>query len=70
MSEDKNLKIKDTSRATKERRSQMGCRVFSVKVQENRLSRAKDEEIMLESAECLRQYLRKLNKLSSTLRGE
>lgn len=31
-------------------------------------SRTKDEEIMLESAECLRQYLRKLNKLSSTLR--
>lgn len=31
-------------------------------------SRTKDEEIMLESAECLRQYLRKLNKLTSTLR--
>lgn len=31
-------------------------------------SRTKDEEIMLGSAECLRQYLRKLNKLSSTLR--
>lgn len=31
-------------------------------------SRTKDGEIMLESAECLRQYLRKLNKLSSTLR--
>ena len=29
-------------------------------------SRTKDEDIMLESAECLRQYLRKLNKLSST----
>ena len=27
-----------------------------------------DEDIMLESAECLRQYLRKLNKLSSTSR--
>lgn len=31
-------------------------------------SRTKNEEIMLESAECLRQHLRKLNKLSSTLR--
>lgn len=31
-------------------------------------SRTKDEEIMLESVECLRQYLRKLNKLSATLR--
>ena len=31
-------------------------------------SRTKGEEIMLESAECLRQYLRKLNKLTSTLR--
>lgn len=27
MSEEKNLKIKDTLRATKERRSQMDCRV-------------------------------------------
>lgn len=32
-------------------------------------SRTKGEEIMLESAECLRQYLRKLNRLSSTMRG-
>lgn len=32
-------------------------------------SRTKDEEIMLDSAECLRQYLRKLNRLSSTMRG-
>ena len=45
MSEEKNLKIKDTLRTTKERRSQMDCRVFSVKVQENRLSRAKDEKL-------------------------
>jgi hypothetical protein len=29
----------------------------------------KNEEIMLESAECLRQYLRKLNKLSITIRN-
>ena len=45
MSEEKNQKIKDTLRATKERRSQMDCRVFSVKVQENRLSRAKEEKL-------------------------
>jgi putative transposase len=45
MSEEKNSKIKDTLRATKERRSQMDCRVFSFKVQENRLSRAKEEKL-------------------------
>lgn len=45
MSEEKNLKIKDTLRATKERRSQMDCRVFCVKIQENRLSRAKGEKL-------------------------
>ena len=45
MSEEKNLKIKDTLRATKGRRSKMDCRVFSVKVQENRLSRAKEEKL-------------------------
>ena len=45
MSEEKNLKIKDTLRATKERRSQMDCCVISVKVQENRLSRAKEEKL-------------------------
>ena len=45
MSEEKNLKIKDTLRSTKERHSQMDCRVFSVKVQENRLSRAKEEKL-------------------------
>lgn len=45
MSEEKNLKIKDTLRATKERRSQMDCCVFSVKIQENRLSRAKEDRL-------------------------
>lgn len=45
MSKEKNLKIKDTLRATKERRSQMDCRVFSVKIQENRLSKAKLEKL-------------------------
>ena len=45
MSEEKNLKIKDALRATKERRSNMDCHVFSVKIQENRLSRAKEEKL-------------------------
>ena len=45
MSEEKNLKIKDTLRATKERRSQMDCRAISVKIQENKLSRAKEEKL-------------------------
>ena len=45
MLEEKNSRIKNTLRTTKERRSQMDCRVFSVKVQENRLSRAKDEKL-------------------------
>ena len=45
MSEEKNSKIKDTLRATKERRSQMDCHVILVKVQESRLSRAKDEKL-------------------------
>ena len=45
MSEEKNLKIKETLRATKERRSQMDCRVIIVKVQENRLSCAKEEKL-------------------------
>lgn len=47
MSEEKNLKIKDTLRATKERRSQMDCRVFSVKIQENKLSKVKLEKLYL-----------------------
>lgn len=46
MYEEKNLKIKETLRATKERRSSMNCRVISIKVQENRLSRAKYEKIV------------------------
>ena len=45
MSEEKNLKIKESLRETKERRSQMDCRVFSVKIQENRLSKAKLEKL-------------------------
>ena len=45
MLEEKNLKIKETSKATRERRSHMDCRVISVKVQENRLSKAKLEKL-------------------------
>lgn len=45
MSKEKNLKIKNALRATKERRANMDCRVFSVKVQENRLSKAKLEKL-------------------------
>ena len=45
MYEEKNRKIKENGKATRERRSQMDCRVFSVKVQENRLSKAKLEKL-------------------------
>ena len=45
MSEEKNLKIKDTLRATKARRANMDCRVISAKIQENRLSKAKLEKL-------------------------
>ena len=45
MSEEKNLKIIDTLRATKERHSNMDCYSISVKIQENRLSKAKLEKL-------------------------
>lgn len=45
MSGEKNLKIKESLRATKERHSNMDCRVFSAKVQENKLSKAKLEKL-------------------------
>ena len=45
MYEEKNRKIRENGKATRERRSHMNCRVFSVKVQENRLSRAKLEKL-------------------------
>ena len=45
MLEEKKLKIKETLRATKERHSKMNCRVFCVKIQENRLSHAKEEKL-------------------------
>ena len=45
MSEEKNLKIKESGKVTRERHSQMDCRVISAKVQENRLSEAKLEKL-------------------------
>lgn len=45
MSEEKNRKIREHGKATRERHSHMDCRVFSVKVQENRLSCAKEEKL-------------------------
>ena len=41
MYEERNRKIKENGKATRERRSQMDCRVFCVKIQENRLSKTK-----------------------------
>ena len=46
MYEEKNRKIRENSKVTRERRSHMDCRVISVKIQENRLSRAKYEKIV------------------------
>ena len=45
MYEEKNRKIRENGKATRERHSHMDCRVFSVKVQENRLSCAKEEKL-------------------------
>ena len=45
MYEERNRKIRENGKATRERRSQMDCRVISVKVQENRLSKAKLEKL-------------------------
>lgn len=45
MHEERNRKIKENSGATRERRSQMDCCVISVKIQENRLSKAKLEKL-------------------------
>lgn len=46
MYEERNRKIRENGKVTRERRSQMDCRVISVKVQENRLSKAKLEKII------------------------
>lgn len=45
MHEERNRKIKESGKATRERRANMDCRVFSVKIQENRLSKAKLEKL-------------------------
>ena len=45
MHEEKNRKIRENGKVTRERRSQMDCRVISVKIQENRLSKAKLEKL-------------------------
>ena len=45
MYEERNRKIRENGKATRERRSQMDCCVISVKVQENRLSNAKREKL-------------------------
>lgn len=45
MYEERNRKIKESGKATRERRASMDCRVFSVKIQENRLSKAKLEKL-------------------------
>ena len=45
MYEEKSRKIRENGKATRERRSHMDCRVISVKVQENRLSKAKLEKL-------------------------
>lgn len=45
MLEERNRKIKEHGKATRERRSHMDCRVVFVKIQENRLSKAKLEKL-------------------------
>ena len=46
MYEERNHRIRENGKATRERRSHMDCCVFSVKVQENKLSRAKYEKLV------------------------
>lgn len=45
MFEEKNRKIRENGKATRERRSHMDCHVISTKIQENRLSKAKLEKL-------------------------
>ena len=45
MYEERNRKIRENGKATRERRSNMDCCVISVKIQENRLSKAKLEKL-------------------------
>lgn len=46
MYEERNRKIRENGKATRKRRSNMDCCVISVKIQENRLSRAKFEKLV------------------------
>ena len=46
MYEERNRKIRENGKATRERRSHMDCCVISVKIQENRLSKAKLEKLV------------------------
>lgn len=45
MHEERNRKIRENGKATRERRSHMDCRVISVKIQESRLSNTKLEKL-------------------------
>ena len=45
MYDERNRKIRENGKVTRERRSHMDCRVISVKIQENRLSKAKLEKL-------------------------
>ena len=45
MYEERNRKIRENGKATRERRSHMDCHIISVKIQENRLSKAKLEKL-------------------------
>ena len=45
MYEERNRKIRETGKETRERRSNMDCRVISLKIQESRLSRTKLEKL-------------------------
>ena len=46
MFEERNRKIKENGKETRERRSNMDCRVISAKIQENRLSKVKLEKLV------------------------
>lgn len=46
MYEERNRKIRENGKATRERHSSMDCRVFSVKIRESRLSKTKLEKII------------------------
>lgn len=51
MTAEKNQKIRESFVATKKRREQQRIRVFSVKIQENKLSRAQEEKLKMDFVE-------------------